>query len=250
MTPKRIHVRAILALLAGLTLAGTAARAASFTPEQRAEIVRIMRDALASDPSILRDAIREMQSEADAGEAKAAAAAIAANRAALFSDPADPGAGNPAGDVTIVEFYDTRCPFCRRLAPTMAALLAADPNVRVVYKDWPILGPSSLLEARVLLAAQRQGGYRRLQQQLMRATEPATRESIRAESATLGLDGARLLRDIDDPSIAARLEANANLARALGVRGTPAIVVGQRIIPGAVDLSELREAVAAARQGQ
>jgi len=234
-------------LLSGLLLATPAAWAGSFTPEQRAEIVGILREALRSDPSILRDAVQALQVDEGARQDKAARAAIAKNHDALQADPADPVAGNPAGDVTVVEFYDTRCPYCRRMLPTIAALLKAEPSVRLVYKDLPMLGPSSQVEARALLAAQRQGGYLRLREALMQAIAPSTPESIRAEAERQGLDGARLLRDMDDPAIHARLEANADLARDLDVEGTPALVIGKKRILGAMELADLRAAVAQAR---
>ncbi len=219
----------------------------AFSPAQRAEIVAIMREALRSDPSILRDAMAAMQQDDQRQQEAAARALIVAHRAALVSEADDPVAGAPAGDVTLVEFYDTRCPYCRRLLPTMAALVKADPNLRVVYKDLPILGPDSLLEARALLAAQRQGGYLRLQDALMRGSGPATMASVRAQAEAVGLDGSKLQQDMADPSIQARLERNLQLARSLHVEGTPAFVIGDRLIPGSLDLADLQEAVAAAR---
>ncbi|HEY5329328.1 MAG TPA: thioredoxin domain-containing protein, partial [Acidobacteriaceae bacterium] len=108
------------ALLSGVLLASQPAPAESFTPAQRAEIVTILRDALRTDPSILRDAEQALQADDGARQAQASRAAIERDRNALVADPADPVAGNPKGDVTVVEFYDTRCPFCRRMAPTIA----------------------------------------------------------------------------------------------------------------------------------
>lgn len=238
------------ALLAGSLLATAVSgawAAASFTPEQRAEIVAILREALRSDPSILRDAVRALQADEGARQDRAARAAIARDRDALLADPADPVAGNPGGDVTVVEFYDTRCPYCRHMLPTMDALLRAEPAVRLVYKDLPVLGPSSRLEARALLAAQHQGGYLKLQEALMGSSIPSTPESIRAEAERQGLDADRLLRDMSDATIRVRLELNARLARDLAIEGTPALVIGGRLIPGAADLATLRAAVAEAR---
>ena len=191
----RLALRRVLAaaLLSVSLLAAPGALAATFTPEQRAEIVAILRDALRSDPSILRDAVQALQADEGARRDASARAAIAQDRDALAANPADPVAGNPGGDVTVVEFYDTRCPYCRRMVPTMAALLKAEPGVRLVYKDLPVLGPASQLEARALLAAQRQGGYAGLQEALMRAAAPSTPESIRAEAQRL--DHREVVRD-------------------------------------------------------
>ncbi len=232
-------------ILGSLLLFGAgSACAQEMTATQRAEIVQIVREALIKDPSILREALASLQQDDTAIENAAARTAISAQRAAL-STADDPVAGNPHGGVTVVEFYDTRCPYCRGMLPTMAALLHADPNVRLVYKDLPILGPTSVLEARALLAAQRQGGYLKLQDAVMHSAAPSTVASLRAEAEHLGMDGARLEKDMADPAIQARLDANIRLAAALHVDGTPALVVGDQMIPGAVELADLEHAVAA-----
>ncbi len=230
-------------------LPGAAAPAASFTPAQRAEIVGIVRDALRTDPSILRDALSALQADDGAKRDAAARDAIANSRQALLAAAGDPVGGNPAGDVTLVEFYDTRCPYCRKLLPTMAALLARDHGVRVVYKDLPILGPSSVVEARALLAADRQGGYLRLQDVLMRDSGDASTASVRVAAESAGLDGARLVRDMQDPAIDQRLAANITLARTLGIEGTPTMVIGNAMIPGAIEMADLQRAIGSARQG-
>ena len=219
--------------------------AGEFTPAQRAEIVQILRDALRQDPSILRDAVAAMQ--ADEGDHQRAVLAAAKD---TLIDPADPVGGNPTGDVTVVEFFDTRCPYCRKLEPTMAELLTRDHGVRLIYKDLPILGPASVLGSKALLAAQKQGGYEKLRAAIM-AGPPQTTEAIIQEAAQrLGLDWKRLRHDMDDPAIQARIDANLKLARSVGIEGTPALVIGGELIPGAVDLAELRKAVVKARTAQ
>ena len=241
------------ALLAGALLAGTpTAHADAFTPAQRDEIVRIMRDALRQDPTILRDAVEALRADEGSRRQSAVRSAIATSRDALTADPADPVAGNPDGDVTIVEFFDTRCPYCRKLEPTMAALLKRDRGVRLVYKDLPILGPASVIGSKALLAAQLQndrvpGAYARLREAVMQPGTDQTKEGILAAAQTLGLDPARLERDLDAPAIQQRIDANLRLAHALGIQGTPALVIGQTLIPGAVDLTELQQTVQAAR---
>ena len=244
-------MRFILTVLLGL-LAMPIAQAADappapFTPAQRAEIVAILRQALVSDPTILRDAVTALQ-QAEAGNRDAAASgAIEQAGAALTANQGDPVAGNPQGDVTVVEFYDLRCPYCRRMMPVIDSLLRQDPNIRLVYKDIPILGPGSVLGARAVLAARRQGGYAKLQSAIMRGSAQITDDSLHAEAQASGLDWTRLQRDMADPAIAARIKTNLDLARALGIDGTPAFVIGHRLVPGAVELADLQEAVAAAR---
>ena len=242
---------AALVLAGGLILVRPAARAdapaASFTAAQRAEIVEIVRQAMKTDPSILRDAVTAL--EADEANIREAAARLAIGKAepVLTRSSGDPVAGNPNGDVTVVEFYDVRCPYCRRMRPVLAQLLHDDPNIRLVYKDIPILGPASVLGAKAVLAAQRQGGYLRMHDLIMSDPPDVTEASLRAEAARAGLDWARLRHDMDDPAIARRISANLDLAHALGIDGTPAYVIGAKLLPGAVELSDLQEAVAAAR---
>lgn len=254
--PERFRMRRLVGTLTLALLLGSGGAqaqsvqshpASAFTPPQRAEIVEILRDALRQDPSILRDAVGALQQDEATRQEAAASHALTSESKALTGNPADPVVGNPAGDVTVVEFYDTRCPYCRRLLPTMAALLKAEPNIRVVYKDLPILGPDSMLEARALLAAQRQGGYARMQDAVMRSTGPVTMQTLRAHAESLKLDGARWQQDMADPAIQARLDSNLQLARTLHIEGTPAFVIGTHLIPGAVPLAELQSAVAAAR---
>lgn len=225
------------------------AAAEGFTPAQRQDIVRIVREALKSDPSILRDALATLQVDEDTQRDRAVGDAIGRLGKQLV-DPADPVEGNPLGTVTMVEFYDTRCPYCRRMLPVMAELLRAEPNLKLVMKDLPILGPVSQLESRALLAAQRQGGYFKLRDALMKSATPSTRDSIRATAESVGLDGGKLMQAIDDPAIKARLEANIALAQTIGIQGTPAMIVGKHMIAGAADLDELRRAVAGAREGK
>ena len=236
-------------LIAVSLVAALPAFAQGFTPGQRQEVIGIMRDALRSDPSLLRDALGALQADDTKREQTATQNALA-RLAGRLVEAADPVAGNPLGDVTIVEFYDTRCPYCRRMMPVTAELLRTDPKVRLVFKDLPILGPASQLESRALLAAQRQGGYFKLQDAVMRAAAPSSRDSLRADADRIGLDGGRLLRDMDDPVIKTRLETNVALAQQLGIQGTPALVIGQHMIPGMVELAELQKAVAEARAGQ
>lgn len=239
--------RILLFALALLLPGWRPAAAESFSPAQRDEIVRVVRDVLKADPSILRDALAALQADEDSRQEKATGDTIARLGKQLV-DPADAVEGNPRGDVTMVEFYDTRCPYCRRMLPVMADLLRAEPNLKLVMKDLPILGPASQLESRALLAAQRQGGYFKLRDAIMHNSGAQTPDTIRGMADRIGLDGGKMLRDMDDPAIKNRLERNVALAQQIGVQGTPAILVGRRMIAGAADLDELRHAIAEARQ--
>jgi len=242
------RILATLALFTALLCAAQAQPASSFTPEQREEIVRILRSALKSDPSILRDAVESLQADEGRRQEAAARAAIARTGDTLTRTPGDPEAGNPNGDVTVVEFYDLRCPYCRRMLPVDAEMLSGDAKVRLVYKDIPILGAASVLGARAVLAAQRQGGFLKLRDAIMRGAPNITETTLRQAAEQTGLDWTKLQRDMAAPDIQARLDTNIELARSLGVQGTPAYVVGHKMLPGAVDLPALREAIAEARK--
>jgi protein-disulfide isomerase len=235
-------------LLLLLVLAAPCAQAAEFTPAQRAEIVAIVRDALKQDPSILRDAVVALQADETEKSQTATHTAIAQTRDQLVT-PADPVAGDLNGDVTIVEFFDTRCPYCRKMEPVMESFLAQDHKVRLVYKDLPILGPASVLGTKALLAAQKQDAYAKMRDAVMKLPPDTTLPQIESTARGLGLDWPRMQKDMDDPSVQARIDANLKLARALGIQGTPALVIGNDMVPGAVDLPDLQKAVAEARRG-
>jgi protein-disulfide isomerase len=222
--------------------------AAEFTPAQRAEIVGIVRDALKGDPSILRDAVVALQADEGERTQEASRAAIAQARGELVA-PGDPAVGDLHGDVTIVEFFDTRCPYCRKMEPIMDGFLAKDGKIRLVYKDLPILGPASVLGSKALLAAQRQDAYAKMREAVLRLPPDTTLQQLETAARGLGLDWPRLARDMEDPGVQARIDANLKLAHALGIQGTPALVIGNDLIPGAADLPDLERAVAQARRG-
>jgi len=173
---RRLLLSALAATLAGPALAQ------GFTEAQRAEILAILRDALRRDPTLLREGLAALQAAEDFERNASQAAAIRAHEAALLRNPADPVRGNPRGDVTIVEFFDARCPFCKRLAGEMAELLRKDRNIRVVMKDLPVLGPASVVAARGLLAAQRQGKYNEFYDRLMALRGEPTEAAAVAEA--------------------------------------------------------------------
>jgi len=237
----------LLMLSCAFTSLHTAARAAEFTSAQRAEIVAVVREALKQDPSILRDAVVALQADDGEKSQTAARAAIAASKNTLVI-ASDPAAGNPNGDVTIVEFFDTRCPYCRRMEPVMTQFLAQDHKVRLVYKDLPILGPASILGTRALLAAQKQDGYLKMRDAVMKLPPDTTLPQLETTAHALGLDWPRMAHDMEDPSVQARIDENLRLAHALGIQGTPALVIGNDLVPGAVDLPDLTKAVAEARR--
>lgn len=232
-----------------LTQAGTPARADGFTPGQRQEIVEIVRQALKTDPSILSDAILSLRAQADKNQAGDNAAAVQRNRAALAGTSGDYIAGDPHGDVTLVAFYDPRCPYCRKALPDLDALVAGDHKLRLVEKLIPILGPNSLLQSKAIAAAGRQAKYSAFQHALMNDPGQPGMDQISALAGRQGLDLARLDRDMADPALEAHLRGDVALAQALGITGTPSFVIGGKVIAGAIGLDGLRQAVSDARSG-
>ena len=247
---KRLPILAavlVFAVALGAAPAGAADPAGSFTPEQRAAIVAIVRDALMTDPSILEDAVASMRAAAQRKADADASAALQANRGALAGGPGDAILGDPAGRFSLVEFYDPRCPYCRKVLPDIDALLAGDHGLRLVEKLIPILGPNSVLDAQAIQAAALQGRYLAMQHALMTDSGAPGLERIRTLASGAGLDVDRLLHDMKSTAVNDVLERNLTLAKSLGLTGTPTFIIGSQMIPGAIDLADLRQAVKAAQ---
>jgi protein-disulfide isomerase len=240
--------RLFLCLCLLAAVAPARAQTSSFTPSQRQEIVKVIRDALKSDPSILRDAVEALQADDAARDAADTKARLIDRQKALTANAADPIAGNPTGDVTVVEFYDPRCPYCRRMVPAIEAMLKKDPGIRLVYKDIPVLGAASVTETRAILAAQKQGAYLKMQAALMSTPAEPTPGMLRDTARGLGLDPAKLATDMASHEITEKINQNMSLAHELKVEGTPIFVIGTQMIPGAVDQAALESAVAMARK--
>jgi len=171
------------------------------------------------------------------------------SRKAVVDDPVAPKRAGLAYDVTVVEFFDYNCPYCRRMEPVLNALVAADPKVRIVYRDWPIFGPASREAARAAVASQWQGKHAAFHETLL--TSPARLDSagVKAAAAKAKVDWPRLQRDLKTrgAEIDALLARTNAIAQAIGFNGTPALIVGSQVVAGAVDLPTLRRLVATAR---
>jgi protein-disulfide isomerase len=238
---------AALALAACLGAAPVAAQETTAPEASRAAIEAIVREYILAHPEVVEEALRTLEAQREAAAEAALVATILERSEELANDRISPFAGDAEADVTIVEFLDYRCGFCRRAAPIVRELLAQDRDLRVVFKDLPILGPDSVAAARVALAAHEQDGYARLHAALYATDGPVNGESALALAGALGLDIARLRADMDDPAIEEAFARNEELARALEVRGTPAFVIGTAILPGFSSLADMQAAVAAER---
>ena len=241
----------IALLLAGGFLGGAFPRsiaAEEITPEQRKAIEGIIHDYLMKNPDVLIDALREAEAKANSDADVKAAQVLRDRRHEVFDDPAAPVGGNPQGDVTVVEFFDYRCPYCKQVQPALQKLLDQDRKLRFVYKEFPVLGEQSDLAAHAALAARLQGRYEPFHSAMMAAKGQINEEAVYRIAGSIGLDVDRLKRDMTNPEIERALNTNRSLAKALEIRGTPGFIIGDRIIPGAIDLDALKTMVADARK--
>jgi protein-disulfide isomerase len=242
-------------LVLALALAGPAAaqeqsHPGGFAPEQIEGIEQIIRDYLLAHPEVVIQSVTEYQRRQKLAESERQQQAVIASRAALTQDPDAPVMGNPDGDVSIVEFFDYKCPYCRRVAGTLRDVVAADGNIRLIMKEFPILGPQSIQGARAALASVKQGKYEEFHWALM--TEPGDMSDphIRQIARTVGIDVEQLQKDMESPEIQAMIRRNHELAQALQITGTPAFVIGDTLVPGAIDRKTIEHLVAQVRAKQ
>ena len=222
--------------------------AANLTPEQVQAIERIIHDYLMRNPEVILDAVESLEQKRNDQARANAKSAIAEHRDEILKDPDSPVAGNPKGDVTIVEFFDYRCPYCKQVEPSLAQLRKDDPKVRFVYKELPILGPDSVIASRAALAAHRQNKYQELHDALMRARGTLDEATVLKIAAEAGVDVNRLKADMGSPDVERIIKRNVDLAHALTINGTPGFIIGDQLVPGAVDMATLKSLVADARK--
>ena len=219
------------------------AAAAEFTPDQKKEIEGIIKDFLANHPDLLMQAIQDADDKLKKDAKDKAVKALDDHRQQVFDDPQSPTAGNPKGDVTLVEFFDYRCPYCKQVEPSLEKLLQDDKMLRFVYKEFPVLGPDSELAAHAALAAKLQGKYDAFHREMMAAPGHPDEAVIFKVAASVGLDVDRLKQDMKSPDVEKQLKANLDLGGTLDIDGTPAFIVGSTIVPGAISLEELKKLI-------
>lgn len=214
----------------------------------RAAIERIVHDYLVQHPEVLIEAINEMKRRQEQASADQAQKTIAERRQEIFNDPDTPVAGNVQGDVTIVEFFDYHCGYCKQVQPSIEKLMKQDGKIRFVFKEFPILAPESRTAAAAALAAQRQGKYLAMHDAMMEARGMLTKPRILEIAKDQGLDVARLEKDMASPEIDALIERNMQLASALDINGTPTFLIGDELVPGAITMEEIQQLIAKARK--
>lgn len=253
MLRSRLRILAAAMLLTAAFTSGDAS-AQALTAPQRAEVESIIKDYLLKHPELIEEVMRELEKRQSVAEAAKAQKVISDNAQILFNSPRQVTLGNPKGDVTMVEFFDYNCGYCKRALLDMLELMKADPNLRVVLKEFPVLGEASLQAAQVGIALNMQDKsgkkYFDFHQKLLTGRGSVDRAKALAAAKDAGADMARLEKDMTSPDVKATLEETFKLAEPLGLNGTPSYVIGNNVVIGAVGLSDLKEKINAARCGK
>jgi protein-disulfide isomerase len=249
---KLIPRLAIPVAVATLIVLPAAASAQSFSPDQRHEIENIVKDYLLAHPQLLQDVINELDKQQKEATAEKARTTIKANNATIFNSPHEVVLGNPHGNVTMVEFFDYNCGYCKHALPDMMKLLQTDSNLRFVLKEFPVLGEGSVEAAHVAVAARMQdptgAKYIEFHQKLLGGRGAADKMRALAVAKEVGFDMGRLMKDMDSDEVKTTIAEDMKLADTLGVDGTPSYVVGDELVVGAVGYDELQKKIAALRK--
>ena len=221
--------------------------AASLDDQQKKEVEELVRNYLLEHPEILREMSANLEAKERATEEEARSKTLNENAAMIFKSANDPVAGNPSGDVTVIEFMDYNCSWCKKGMAEIAGIVEADKNVRVVFKEFPIFGAGSEFAARAAMASARQGKYWELHRALFSHDGPVTQEVTEQLAADLGIDMSKLAADMKDEAITKALAETQALAVSMQINGTPAFIVDDKVFPGYVPKDQLIEAIAAVR---
>ena len=249
----RLRALTVLAAATMLALpAATPTRAQTFSADQRQEIEGIVKNYLLQHPEVMQDVMAELEKHQKAAEAEKNRAAVTDNGAAIYNSPHQVVLGNPQGNVTMVEFFDYNCGYCKHAMSDMLTLLKTDPNLKFVLKEFPVLGEGSVEAAHVAVAARMQDPtgkkYIEFHQKLLGGRGPADKARALAVAKDVGFDMARIEKDMSSDEVKKTIEENLKLADLIGVNGTPSYVVGGEVVVGAVGLDALKDKIAAERK--
>jgi protein-disulfide isomerase len=247
-------LRSLIIAAAALATLPTVAFAQSFTGAQRTEIESIIKEYLVAHPEVLLEAENELNKRQAAAESENQSKAVAKNADALFKSPRGVVLGNPDGDVNFVEFFDYNCGYCKKAMGDMLTLLKNDPKLRITLKEFPILSNGSVEAAQVAVAVRMQDPtgkkYLDFHQKLLGGRGEADKARALAAAKDAGLDMARIEKDMNSPEVKATLTENLQVAKELGLNGTPSYIIGKDVVVGAVGLDGLTKKIAEARCGK
>ena len=241
-------IATLVLLLSGCATTGKEAKSTSAPSQEPSDAV--IERYIRTHPEVIEQSLQGLLAKREAELKERHKAALATKQNELLHDPASPVSGNSKGEITLVEFYDYRCGFCKRAASAVTELQKVDPRVRVVYKDFPILGEPSELAAKAALASQAQGKHQAFHEALLASHADMTKEAILKIAVNVGLDVKRLEADMTNPKWQTVIDKNRVLARELGISGTPGFIVGNELVPGWLDLKGLKELIARAGHGR
>lgn len=211
------------------------------------DIDKAIEQYIRAHPEVIEQSLQALETKREAEDRARQKVAIGKRQNDLLHDPSSPVSGNPNGEVTLVEFFDYRCGYCKRAAGAVTQLQKEDTRVRVVYKDFPILGEPSELAAKAALASRVQGKHQVFHEALLASKAEMNKDTILAIAGDVGLDQKRLEADMANPEWQTVIDRNRALARELGISGTPGFIVGTELVPGALDVNGLRELIARAK---
>ena len=237
----------LVLLILAFGTAPTARAESALTSTQARQVDALIHDYIVAHPEVIMESLQAAQDKADADRHAEAESALGKHREALLHDPTSPVMGNPDGDVTLVEFFDYRCPYCKSSAATIAELIKSDRRLRVVMKEFPVLGPESTFASRVALVAARHGRYAAFHETVLGFKGTLDNAKTLQLAAEIGLDPKTTKAEADDPKLDTIIQGNIDLAHALAIDGTPTFVIGKFIIPGVAGMDDLKLAVATAR---
>lgn len=245
---KTILVLSAFALLPSMAMAADASSSA-LTDAQKTAVEAVVRELLLKkEPELIVKAAQEVQKRMETESAAKGQEAILKNRDKLLKDPNAPVGGNPKGDVTVVEFFDYQCGYCKMAQENVLKLLNDDKNVRILYKEYPILGPVSTFAAKAALASVEQGKYIKFHEALMSVKDRLTEESVLSTAKSVGLDVEKLKKTMESEKIEKIIKDNQDLAAEIGARGTPAFIIGDKLYPGVLSVEQMKETIAEARK--
>ena len=249
-------LRLLAPALVALALCGAplAASAQSFSDTQRGDIETIVRNYLVAHPEVIEEAMNELSKRQASAEAEKHEQSVSKNADTIFNSPRGVTLGNKDGDVTFVEFFDYNCGYCKRAMSDMLDLMKSDPKLKVVLKEFPVLSQGSVEAAQVAVAVRMQDPtgkkYLEFHQKLLGGRGAADKARAMAVAKEVGLDMARLEKDMASPEAKATIEENFRLAEAMGMNGTPSYVIGKQVVIGAVGADSLKEKIGVARCGK
>ena len=249
---KFLFPRLLPALLMAVALtASPMARAQDdLSPKQQEAVKKLVHDYIMENPGIIADAIEALRQKEDLAAEAAAKKTLTERKEEVFNDADSPVLGNPKGDVTLVEFFDYRCPYCKAMADQIADVVKADGKTKLVMKEFAVLGPESVTAAKAALASREQKKYEEFHRALMRLKEPLTEKTLMKTAADVGINTDKLKKDMDDPKIDTILKNNLKLAHDLNVDATPTFVIGDQIVTGAIPSQNLKQLIDQTRKAK